>query len=75
MPEPYMLDYARTKAAAEVAIEAQAPKMVVDFYRPAVVAEDMDLLAAGDWSKVRKIFAAYRQVQFVIATDAAAAIV
>jgi nucleoside-diphosphate-sugar epimerase len=73
--EPYMLDYARTKAGGEIAIEAQAPKMTVDFYRPAVVTEDADLLAAGDWSKARKIFAAYRRTQFVTATDAAAALV
>ncbi len=73
--EPYMLDYARTKAAAEIAIETLAPAMTTDFYRPAVVTEDADLLAAGDWSKARKIFAAYRRTQFVTATDAAAALV
>jgi nucleoside-diphosphate-sugar epimerase len=73
--EPYMLDYARTKAAAELAIEALAPKMTTDLYRPAVVAEDVDLLTAGDWSTARKIFAAYRRTQFITATDAAAALV
>ena len=73
--EPYMLDYARTKAAGEIVIEAQAPKMTVDFYRPSVVIEDADLLAAASWSRPRKIFAAYRQTQFIMATDAATAIV
>jgi nucleoside-diphosphate-sugar epimerase len=73
--EPYMLDYARTKAAGEIAIEVQAPEMIVDFYRPAVVTEDADLLAAADWSRARKTFAAYRRTQFIMATDVAAAIV
>src|ERR1700712_2433511 len=73
--EPYMLDYARTKTAGEIAIEAQAPEMVVDLYRPSVVMEEADLLAAADWSRPRKIFAAYRRTQFIMATDAAAAIV
>jgi nucleoside-diphosphate-sugar epimerase len=73
--EHYMLNYARTKAAGEIAIEARSPKMIVDFYRPAVVIEGADLLAAGDWSRARKIFAAYRRTQFVTATDAAAALV
>lgn len=72
--ESYMLDYARTKAAGEIAIEAQAPKMVVDFYRPAVVIDDADLLAVGNWSTPRKILFAYRRTQFVTARDTAAAI-
>jgi nucleoside-diphosphate-sugar epimerase len=72
--EPYMLDYARTKAAGEAAIEALAPRMTVDFYRPGVVTEDADLLNAGNWSKARKTFAAYRRNQFITAFDTAAAI-
>jgi nucleoside-diphosphate-sugar epimerase len=72
--EPYMLDYARTKAAGEAAIEALAPRMTVDFYRPGVVTEDADLLNAGNWSRARKTFAAYRRNQFITAIDTAAAI-
>jgi nucleoside-diphosphate-sugar epimerase len=72
--EPYMLDYARTKAAGEAAIEALAPRMTVDFYRPGVVTEDAELLNAGNWSRGRKTFAAYRCNQFITATDTAAAI-
>jgi nucleoside-diphosphate-sugar epimerase len=73
--EPYMRDYARTKTAAEIAIEALGPTMRVDFLRPAVVAEDTDLLAAAKWSWLRKIFATYRRTQFITAIDAASAIV
>jgi nucleoside-diphosphate-sugar epimerase len=73
--EPYMLDYARTKTGGEIAIEMQHPGITVDFYRPGVVVEDADLLTAGDWSRARKIFAAYRRTQFITASDAAAAIV
>ena len=73
--EPYMLEYARTKAAAEIAIEALNLPMIVDLYRPAVVVDDSDLLRAGNWSMARKIFASYRRTQFITAVDAAAAIV
>jgi nucleoside-diphosphate-sugar epimerase len=73
--EPYMLEYARTKVAAELAIEALNLPMTVDFYRPAVVVEDGDLLRAGNWSMTRKIFACYRRTQFITAIDTAAAIV
>ena len=47
--EPYMLDYARTKAAGEVAIEALSPRMTVDFYRPGVV------VTSGRYSGMRKL--------------------
>jgi nucleoside-diphosphate-sugar epimerase len=73
--EPYMLQYARTKAAAEIALEQVDVPTIMDFYRPAVIVEPSDMLRAGDWSLPRKIFAGYRNTQFVTATDAAAAIV
>jgi nucleoside-diphosphate-sugar epimerase len=73
--EPYMLEYARTKAAAEIAIEALNAPMVIDFYRPAVVVTDAELLLCRDWSLLRKLFASYRRTQFITAIDTAAAIV
>ena len=72
--EPYMLQYARTKTAAEIALEQADVPTITDFYRPAVIVEPSDMLRAGDWSLPRKIFAGYRNTQFVTATDAAAAI-
>jgi len=73
--EPYMREYARTKAAAEFAIEAMHLPMPVDFYRPAVVVDESDLLRAGDWGIARRTFASYRRTQFITAVDTAAAIV
>jgi nucleoside-diphosphate-sugar epimerase len=73
--EPYMREYARTKAAAELAIEALHLPMAVDFYRPAVVVDEPDLLRAGDWGIARRTFASYRRTQFITAVDTAAAIV
>jgi nucleoside-diphosphate-sugar epimerase len=73
--EPYMLHYARTKAAAEIALERADIPTITDFYRPAVIVEPSDMLRARDWSLPRKTFASYRNTQFVAATDAAAAIV
>lgn len=73
--EPYMRDYARTKALGEIAIERIASTMTVDIYRPAVVVEDDQLLQSRHWSIARKICASYRRTQFMPATDTAAAIV
>lgn len=74
LAEPYMCDYARTKALAEEALEALSPAMVVDMYRPAVVADLDRLLEAREWSVPRKIFSLHRRTQYIYAADAAAAI-
>jgi nucleoside-diphosphate-sugar epimerase len=73
--EPSMRQYARTKAAAEIAIESLNAPMVIDLYRPAVVIENRDILGARKWSNARKIFAGYRRTQFITMVDAAATIV
>jgi nucleoside-diphosphate-sugar epimerase len=72
--EPFMLEYARTKALAELGIRAAAPRMKVDLYRPAVVAELDRLLEARDWSRARRFGAAYRRTQYIYVGDVAAAI-
>ncbi len=72
--EPYMLDYARTKTLAELAIRNFHPACVVDLYRPAVVADDARLSESLAWSASRKFGAAYRCTQYIAAEDAAAAI-
>jgi nucleoside-diphosphate-sugar epimerase len=72
--EPYMLEYARTKTLAELAIRDLNPQTNVDLYRPTVVASLDRLLEAGDWTFVRKCGAAYRRTQYIYAPDAAAAI-
>jgi nucleoside-diphosphate-sugar epimerase len=71
---PHMLNYARTKTLAELAIRNFRPQMSVDFYRPAVVADLDRLLEVGNWSFVRKLCAAHRRTQYIYAPDAAAAI-
>ena len=73
--EPYMLDYARTKAAGELAIRRATGGLHIDIYRPAVIIEPEDIFKIGEWSKVRKILFAYRATQFITFEDAAAAIV
>ena len=73
--EPYMLEYARTKTLAELAIRDLNPHINVDLYRPTVVASLHRLLEAGDWTFARKFGAAYRRTQYIYAPDAAAAIV
>jgi nucleoside-diphosphate-sugar epimerase len=72
--EPYMLEYARSKVAAELALRELEPDFPVDFYRPAVVADTARLLEAGTWSLARKVGAAYRRTQYIYAPDAAAAV-
>jgi nucleoside-diphosphate-sugar epimerase len=73
--ERYMLEYARTKTLAELAIRDLNPQINVDLYRPTVVASLHRLLEAGDWTCARKFGAAYRRTQYIYAPDAAAAIV
>jgi nucleoside-diphosphate-sugar epimerase len=72
--QPYMLEYARTKTLAELAIRDLNPQINVDLYRPTVVASLHRLLEAGDWTFARKFGAAYRRTQYIYAPDAAAAI-
>jgi nucleoside-diphosphate-sugar epimerase len=72
--EPYMLEYARTKALGEAAIRAFQPSCNIDLYRPTVVADLDRLLEAGRWTRFRKLGAAYRRTQYIYAPDAAAAI-
>jgi nucleoside-diphosphate-sugar epimerase len=72
--EPYMLEYARTKALAELAIRDLNLQINVDLYRPTVVAGLDRLLEAGNWTFARKFGAAYRRTQYIYAPDAAAAI-
>jgi nucleoside-diphosphate-sugar epimerase len=72
--EPFMLEYARTKALAELAIRALRPGIAVDIYRPTVVADFGRMLEAGGWSFARKFAAAYRRTQYIYAPDAGAAI-
>jgi nucleoside-diphosphate-sugar epimerase len=72
--EPYMLEYARTKALGEAAIRAFQPSFNVDLYRPTVVADLDRLLEVGRWTHLRKLGASYRRTQYIYAPDAAAAI-
>lgn len=72
--EPYMLEYARTKALAELAFYDVDPTFIVDLYRPAIVADDARLREVRDWGYLRKIAAAYRRTQYISARDGAAAI-
>jgi nucleoside-diphosphate-sugar epimerase len=72
--EPFMLEYARTKTLAELAIRDFQPDIKVDLYRPTVVADFDRLLEACYWSFIRKFGAAYRRTQYIYALDAAAAI-
>jgi nucleoside-diphosphate-sugar epimerase len=73
--EPYMLEYARTKTLGELALRELAPAMRVDLLRPAVVADLDRILESASWSFARKVFALYRQTQYIYSKDAAAAIV
>jgi nucleoside-diphosphate-sugar epimerase len=72
--EPYMLEYARTKALGELAIRKFQPSLSIDIYRPTVVVDFEGLLEAGNWSFLRKMGASYRRTQYIYAADAAAAI-
>lgn len=72
--EPYMLDYARTKALGEGAIEEEAPDLAVDFYRPTVIASQNELLGSRDWTRLRKLLCLYRLTQYVYAADVGAAV-
>jgi len=72
--EPYMRDYARTKVLSEQVIEAANPSMVVDIYRPVVVADAARLLEGRDWGKVRRATTLYRRTQYVWRDDVSAAI-
>jgi len=72
--EPYMLEYARTKTLAELAIREVGPQINVDLYRPTVVVGLGSLLEARTWTFARKFGAAYRRTQYIYAPDAAAAI-
>jgi nucleoside-diphosphate-sugar epimerase len=73
--EPYMLEYARTKTLAELALREAAPAMRIDLLRPTVVADLQRILEAADWSAHRKALCLYRRTQYVLASDVASAIV
>ena len=73
--EPYMLEYARSKTMAELALREAAPEMRVDLLRPTVVADLKRILEAADWSAHRKVLCLYRRTQYVLASDVASAIV
>nr|WP_294514457.1 NAD-dependent epimerase/dehydratase family protein [uncultured Rhodopila sp.] len=72
--EPYMLEYARTKTLAELALFETDAKMTMHIYRPGVVADLNRLLEAAYWSEIRKVMTSYRRTQYIFAPDAAAAI-
>lgn len=72
--EPFMLEYARTKTLGELALRDLDPAMRVDLLRPAVVADLDRLVESASWSLPRRMFALYRQTQYIYAKDAAAAI-
>jgi nucleoside-diphosphate-sugar epimerase len=72
--EPYMLEYARTKTLAELAIRDLNLQINIDLYRPTVVVGLDRLLEASKWTFARKCVAAYRRTQYIYAPDAAAAI-
>lgn len=64
-----MCEYARTKAASEMAIIQAAPRLHLDIYRPTVVASDRRLLESGDWGKPRKALQAGACTQYVMVDD------
>ena len=72
--EPYMLEYARTKTTAELALREASPAMRIDLLRPTVVADLKRILEAADWSTLRKALCLYRRTQYVMASDVASAI-
>jgi nucleoside-diphosphate-sugar epimerase len=72
--EPYMLEYARTKTMAELALREAAPTMRIDLLRPTVVADLKRILEAANWSTLRKVLCLYRRTQYVLASDVASAI-
>jgi nucleoside-diphosphate-sugar epimerase len=72
--EPYMLEYARTKTMAELALREAAPAIRIDLLRPTVVADSKRILEAANWSTLRKTLCLYRRTQYVLASDVASAI-
>lgn len=72
--EPYMLEYARTKALGEQVFYDVDPSFTVDMYRPVIVADDARLREIRDWSRLRKMSVAYRRTQYISVVDAAAAV-
>ena len=71
---PFMLEYARTKAAAELAIRQAKPGMVIDIIRPSVVRDRAELLEIGQKSSLLQMFMAPRRSQYVLTEDLAHAI-
>jgi nucleoside-diphosphate-sugar epimerase len=72
--EPTMLEYARSKVAAEHVISKSDFASTIDIYRPTVVADFDKMLEAGCWSIFRKLAFTYRQAQYIYVSDVAAAV-
>jgi nucleoside-diphosphate-sugar epimerase len=73
--EPYMLEYARTKALSERALAGLGLDLRIDVVRPAVVVDDAQLLAVLGWSLPRTLLMLHRRTQYVHVEDVAAALV
>ena len=72
---PSVVDYARTKAAAEHAICKANLGMVIDIVRPSVVRDRAELFEIGDKSRPLKMFMAPRYTQYILTEDLSEAVI
>jgi nucleoside-diphosphate-sugar epimerase len=72
--EPYMLDYARTKAAAERELRRRCDGLVLDIYRPTVVRNQGELFELASMGLLKKMLIWSRCSQYILTEDFAAAI-
>lgn len=70
----YIVEYARTKATAERAIQRGQLNLVIDIIRPSVVRDRDELLEIGDMSKVVRMLMAPHHSQYVLTEDLAHAV-
>jgi len=72
---PFVVEYARTKAAAELAIRQISPGVVIDIIRPSVVRYRSELFEIGNKSQIVKMFMAPRHTPYLMNEDLAVAVV
>lgn len=72
--EPYMLEYARTKAEGEKALMNIKGNMHIDIYRISVAQQFSFMENSLHWGKLRRIFSLYRNSHFIHTNEATRAI-
>ena len=72
--EPYMLDYARTKAAAEKELRRRCDGLALDIYRPTVVRNQSELFELAGTSWLFRMLIWNRCSQYILTEDFAAAV-